>query len=238
VRFILLLTFFLSCFSHSGELDMFEFDSTVPPSLALSTMAEVEENVSAKIAGAWGYEGDVKISRIFASDMFAVNFKGATYITDSSAESWIQNGNTGFFQFSPYVRRVATSNYDRENLMKFGVFIEKLKRHLPTYKAFAGEREHIYVFVDMTCPHCRKFHLSQRVKFQKKGYSFTYIPFLRDPSNKRFSALNKWTFCADVESVKTNIDNVYSESIVNKALAYMSQESPYFTVIWRKALIC
>tara|TARA_B100002019_G_scaffold269460_1_gene262243 strand:- start:671 stop:1441 length:771 start_codon:yes stop_codon:yes gene_type:complete len=72
-----------------------------------------------------------------------------------------------------------------------------------------NEKDHIYVFMDYSCPFCKKFHENERDKLLKKGISVTYIPFIRSNVNKILEDTIS-TYCInDMNKKKNLIDKAF-----------------------------
>jgi hypothetical protein len=181
----------------------------------LTPMAEVRQSVERRMIDELGLKQVVAenapLSRIFVSDWFGVSIHGKGYVVNSDASYWMQGGMGEMFMFTPSVQRVSVSNGNRERLLNLMLLINAYKETLVTYPSTTGYvRERIYAFMDVTCPFCRKFHLTERQDLQAQGYEFVYIPYAKEPNNKDVTELNLWAYCANNElHSKRNIDDVY-----------------------------
>jgi hypothetical protein len=178
-------------------------------------MKEVRDNVESRMINELGLKPEiaknVPVSRLFVSDWFGVSIDNKGYVVNSDASYWMQGGMGEMFMFTPSIQRVSISNGNRERLLNLMLLINAHKDTLVTYPSTTGYvRERIYAFMDVTCPYCRRFHLTERQEFQAKGYEFVYIPYAREPNNIDMVNLNLWAFCAkDNLHSKRNIDSAY-----------------------------
>lgn len=114
------------------------------------------------------------------------------------------------FPFSDSVSRVSVSNSVRESLMELTSFLSHAYESLVVYEPMKGNRnEVIYAFMDVSCPHCKSFHLTKRVGLQMAGYTVVYLPFMRTPSDKKTRVVTEYLYC-----LKTNEDRM---EFLNKA---------------------
>lgn len=152
-----------------------------------------------------------KAQRIFTSDWFAVNIRDRTYVIDNTASYWLESDLDGMFALSPSISRVNVSNNTRGSLVKLMNLAMNSEDILPRYKRGPGAlNERVYAFVDLSCPHCREFHLTQRAKWQSLGIDWVYIPFSRDMENKKMREMNVAAFCQQTpEKSKAIIDEIY-----------------------------
>lgn len=150
----------------------------------------------------------LKMDRMFTSDWFMVSVEGKQYVVDNTAKNWLRSDLDGFFVFDQGVRQVAISNEGRESLMKMRLLLQSVEDLLPSYGNSAVEP--IYAFIDVTCPHCRKFHLTQLANIEKAGHRIVYVPFLRDTSDYQAKKLNLDTFCKDTtDGIKSAMNTLY-----------------------------
>lgn len=144
-------------------------------SISFADYSELEENkiiiIENKIKEAFK---DLNKPKVFITKMegvYAIVDRKNIYYTDYSLENFIvgkfynkldsKNENINF-----------RSLYNKS-------FLERLnKNKLIKYQA-PKEKSFLYVFSDITCPFCKKFHLKKDF-FLEKGYSLYYIPFPRN----------------------------------------------------------
>jgi protein-disulfide isomerase len=144
-----------------------------------------------------GNDDVIGMQRIFVSDLFSLNIGNKSYITNSTADYLLGSDLSEIFLTEPGLKKVSTSNDTISDLMKLSVFIESSKEILPSYNGYSSKPPiKVYAFIDVTCPHCKSFHLTHRAKLQQKGVSFVYVPFLRDVSNKKSRKANIDVFCS------------------------------------------
>jgi len=87
-------------------------------------------------------------------------------------------------------------------------YLSKLKKeHLMTYQSENPNGKEIYVFFDITCPICNKFH--QYVpRLVKEGYNVHYLPFPRSGS-KNIHLLNAFNKIMCSDNPTHQIDEAY-----------------------------
>lgn len=174
----------------------------------LSSITDVESNVKKTIKGI--SRGDsLSVERLLASEWFAVSVDGKSYLTEPLAENWLRTDFNGFYSFSNGIKEISVSNSTRESFIYLSSYLESIKEFLPSYGP-AEYKEKVFAFVDVTCPHCKKFHLTERAKFEARGIKIIYVPFSRDASRKSAIDANMAAFCSpDILTTKSNLDNVY-----------------------------
>jgi hypothetical protein len=144
-----------------------------------------------------GNNDEIEMQRIFVSDLFSLSLGKKNYITNATADYLLGSDLSEIFLTEPGLKKVSTSNDTISDLMKLSVFIESSKEILPSYSGYSSKAPiKVYAFIDVTCPHCKSFHLTHRAKLQQKGVSFIYVPFLRDVSNKKSRQANIDVFCS------------------------------------------
>jgi hypothetical protein len=68
----------------------------------------------------------------------------------------------------------------------------------------------IYVFVDFSCPFCKKFHDKNLKNLLMLGYEVRYVPFLKDPNNLKVKGLMENIFCLNNnEDKKSFLDKAF-----------------------------
>lgn len=80
---------------------------------------------------------------------------------------------------------------------------------------FEGEgflKGNVFLFVDYTCPYCKKFHERILNKVNAAGYNVYYVPFVRNPNNKKVRNNLYSIFC--------HSDNDYKKELIKKAFQF------------------
>lgn len=178
----------------------------------LTPMPVMKDRIREKLMGELKVSSDsvkeLKMDRMFTSDWFMVSVEGKQYVVDNTAKNWLRSDLDGFFVFDHGVRQVAISNEGRESLMKMRILLQSVEDLLPGYGSDTVEP--IYAFIDVTCPHCRKFHLTQLSNIEKSGHRIVYVPFLRDMDDYQAKKINLNTFCKSTTAeVKSALDEIY-----------------------------
>lgn len=163
---------------------------------------------------------DVRVSRIYTSDLYSVQFGPSEYITDSNASYWVKAQSSEVFLFGKDVVQVNIGNDVRESMLSLTSMLNFFDDTLVIYKPLSkNKNEIIYAFMDLSCPFCKRFHLSQRVKLQMEGYTVVYIPFLRDIDDKKARALTMLAFCLRGDERQSFIDDAFLALNVQNALS-------------------
>lgn len=178
----------------------------------LTPMPVMKDRIREKLVGELKVSADsvrdLKLDRMFTSDWFMVSVEGKQYVVDNTAKNWLRSDLDGFFVFDQGVRQVAISNDGRESLMKMRVLLQSVEDLLPSYGR--DTLEPIYAFIDVTCPHCRKFHLTQLANIEKAGHRIVYVPFLRDMDDYHAKKMNLTVFCKSTTTeIKSALDEIY-----------------------------
>lgn len=170
---------------------------------------------------------NVSIARVFTSNWYQVSVDQSIYIIDENADYWMQGSAIGnVFIFDDTVTPVNVNNETREMLSKIVSFVSNSPEYAIVYKPRQISLGKIFVFMDLSCPFCREFHLSNKENILNEGYELWYIPFIRD-ENKKSIKLTLETFCSfDNELKKSNINNHYIDPKNNKMIASSQDCSP------------
>jgi hypothetical protein len=213
--FVIMTVFTAQVFSNELGVD-FDADKPGREVFSLSPIAPVERKLEqALVDGGVKDEGDspVTLSRLSVSDWFGFSLNGKTYLTDANASHILQSDLRDFFHVSPNLSQVSISNGGVESLSKLTGFLSSFVNEaaFPVYKSTSKIKHEtiIFVFMDVTCPFCKKFHLSEREQLNRIGVTFIYIPFTKNYSNKKELALNYAVFCQSPSVRKKAINDVY-----------------------------
>ena len=63
----------------------------------------------------------------------------------------------------------------------------------------------VFAFIDVSCPHCREFHLRKLDEWNRQGVRVYFIPFMRDPMDKKTKVIMDDIFCADNNSERLDL---------------------------------
>jgi hypothetical protein len=169
---------------------------------------------------------NVLINRVYASNLYHITLDEQKYFIDETASYWVPDKGEGAFLFSNSVSRVSVSNDVREYLMELTSFLSKAYESLVVYKPMKGNRnEVIYAFMDLSCPHCKSFHLTKRVSLQMAGYTVVYLPFMRTPSDKKTRLVTEYLYCLKNNEDKMEfLNQAYLERKIKTVAARLPQE--------------
>lgn len=175
----------------------------------LSSIDTVKGNVIENIKPITNGGEDVNIERLMSSEWFSVSVDGKGYLTDPDGKNWLRTSFEGLYSFTDGVKQITVSNKTRESLMGLSLFLKGIEEMLPSYGP-NSPKETIYAFVDVTCPHCKKFHLTARSEIEKTGVKLVYVPFARSVNNQAQISANMEVFCSpNTGEIKNNLDEVY-----------------------------
>lgn len=214
-RFLCLFMFScLSFFASATDFSPIKLEGDEYLFTKLTPISEVEKRVEDKVLNKLSMPmttlDTLYLSRLYTSDWFSIMLNGDTYMMDNSTNYWVKTSNADVFSFTPNLQRMAVSNSVREDLLKMMPLLEGFEEMLPVYPSSTKSRNiKIWAFVDMTCPYCRKFHLTNRLQLQNVGVTFVYVPFSRSPGEKRADGANLNAFCGAPGDVKKDIDDYY-----------------------------
>jgi hypothetical protein len=155
---------------------------------------------------------NIFVERVFVSGFYNVYIQNNRYVVDPYANYWVQNNESDFFMFDKGAYNITASNGVKESLMEMIPFIESIAPdYLVEYKPInTSEKKTVYAFMDLSCPHCKSFHLSTRSDWQSQGVRVVYIPFLKDQSNKRVAEATAGAFCQQNKGSRAKaVNDVY-----------------------------
>lgn len=207
--FFVLFTHSLQALSQSPQLEPYTGDALRFSNL--SNLEDVKANVAESLRK-FSSEGEMHVERLMSSEWFAVSVDGRGYLTEPFADNWLRTDFNGLYSFSYGIREISVTNSTRESFIYLLNFLSSIDEFLPSYGP-RKYKEKIYAFVDVTCPHCKKFHLTERASFEEKGIRVIYVPFARDVSRKSTIDANMFAFCSpDILSTKSKLNDVYMMS--------------------------
>lgn len=183
----------------------------------LPSMKEVRSSVQKTLIGKLKLEPEyvktVPIGRIFTSEWYQVMVDNKVYVIDQHAKYWLLvDGEVNFFMFENGVQSVNQSNKSRDALLTLRPLLNAMNETVVTYPSMkAGERKLIYVFMDVSCPHSKAFHLTKRQNMQLEGFEFRYLPFSARKKNRQLEKLQQVAWCAPSQEEKQMwLDKIYT----------------------------
>ena len=175
---------------------------------------------------------NIKINRVYASNLYHITLDNQKYFVDETASYWMPDKGEGAFLFGDSVSRVSVSIEIREALMELTSFLSYAADSLVVYKPLKGDRhEVIYAFMDLSCPHCKAFHLTKKMKLQLDGYTLVYLPFMRDPTDKKTRQVTEYLYCLkDNDARMAFVDKAYLERKIKTVAASLPPEKDCSTL--------
>lgn len=182
----------------------------------LTPNSTVEKNVLKRLVSGLKMSdekaSEAKVQRLLTSDLFSVRVGERNYLIGPDAKNWVQSEFEGFYIFGDGVRSVSVSNESKESLLSMQFLLKNLGEYLPLYGDINAKTK-FYAFIDVTCPHCRDFHLFSRTDFERAGVSFIYVPFLRNSKDYLAQTVNKRAFCSSSKlEIKSKLNKLFSLS--------------------------
>ena len=179
------------------------------PWVDLAKIDEVTASAIDNVSNAIGVEPvaleKMTITRVYTADLYQVNLDGKSYIVNASADYWISADAIGnVFLFNNNITPVNASNEVREDLIKLTQLASRWQYPTAVFEE-SNATETIYAFVDLSCPHCKNFHLTKRESWQHRGVRFVYLPMLLDQSVKRVRQLHERVFCLPSNKTKNEL---------------------------------
>jgi len=207
MKFIYLFILLLSTSSFAIDIAPYGGDSIRFSNL--TNLNKVKENVAENIKPITNGKEGISVERLMSSEWFSVSVDGKGYLTDPYAENWLRTSFEGLYSFTDGIKQISVSNETRESLLGLSLFLRSINEMLPSYGGNSS-KETIYAFVDVTCPHCKKFHLTARAEIEKSGVRIVYVPFARSASNQSQVAANMEVFCSsNLKETKSNLNDAY-----------------------------
>lgn len=174
---------------------------------------------------------DVGIDRIGLSELFLVNGARKAFITDATGTVVLEASSVRYIP-NENVKTVHYGNNEIHTLSNFYHFATS--GVLPEFGSSTKGR--IVVFMDPTCPNCVNFHNNEMFNLTQKGYSFVYVPSLRDGSSNRNRETLLAHYCSD-GSQYDNVQTLYSnyrmsrERPLDRSQCLPVEESMYSSII-------
>ena len=199
-------------FSSPAPSIQIDVDEDVSDALIRDNLSDIKANLTNALAKQ-KLDTRVDIERVGNSKYLFVSTRSDTYLTDENTEYLIPVRGLDVYQIGEHFSRYNLSNAAHNRLLELQQLWLIYQDALPLYSATSSKHRggRIYAFVDLTCAYCRNFHLSKMEKYRERGFSFIYIPFLRDPRDKNAAQLSVNTFCGTTGVLKERISSAYQE---------------------------
>lgn len=195
------------------------------PWALLPTIDDVKSNVNSTLVQKLGlsaeYAKSVPVGRIFTSEWYQVKVDDKVYVVDQFARYWLLvDGSVNFFMFENGVQSINVSNRSRDAMLMARPLFESLLSHMVIYPSLnPNKKDIVYVFMDVNCPHSKKFHLTRRKDLQLAGFEFRYIPFNALSNSSQTTAVSDAIWCAKQMDVRMDLmDKVYLSKNATAAL--------------------
>jgi hypothetical protein len=176
----------------------------------------VKEKVKATLIDSLGMsqDADFSLARVFSSNWYLVSLDDSQFVVDATAKHWMSYDGNEIFLFQGGISKVNVSNGDREDLMALGGFVLSSKEDYIVYPAYGDATDRwVIAFMDPLCPYCRRFHMTQMGKLRQEGVGFVYVPFLRNPTDKKGASVWRGVFCDPSALRRTELmDDVFLRS--------------------------
>tara|TARA_B100000929_G_scaffold8378_1_gene7126 strand:+ start:74151 stop:74984 length:834 start_codon:yes stop_codon:yes gene_type:complete len=216
MRYFLFIFILLSIarpsFSSSAPNIQMDVDANISDALIRGNLLDIKEKLTSFLAKQ-KLDTRVEIERVGNSQYLFVSTRNDAYLTDEDTEYLIPVRGRDVYQVGNHFSRYNLSNAAHNRLLELQQLWFIYQDALPLYGATSSKNKggRIYAFVDLTCAYCKNFHLSKMEKYRERGFSFIYIPFLRDPRNKNAAQLSVNTFCGPAETLKERVSSAYQE---------------------------
>jgi thiol:disulfide interchange protein DsbC len=147
------------------------------------------------------------IKQIQNSNLFKVKVGGKDFFASPDINYIFSGKAIKIFPENKKFQRLIIEEEDKEFNRK--IFPLLNKEDLIYFKSKNNYNGSVFIFIDYTCPFCKKFHNRNLEKINNAGFDVYYIPFLRDNKNKRVRSNLYSIFC--------HKDNEYKKELINKA---------------------
>lgn len=195
------------------------------PWAMLPTIEEVRNNVNYTLINKLGlsedYAKSVPVGRIFTSEWYQVKVDNKVYVIDQFAKYWLMvDGDVNFFMFENGVQSINVSNKSRDAMLMARPLFESLLSHMVIYPSLhSSKKDVVYVFMDINCPHSRKFHLTKRKDLQLAGFEIRYIPFNALSTTSQTESVTDAVWCSKGMDVRADLmDKVYLSKNASAAI--------------------
>lgn len=213
VLLLSLISFYSVAYDYTVRLDDFQ-RNTFSLSSEKFTSDKVRQSLSV-ISGGQSEDVDFEIERIDLSDWFKVTVDAKNYVVDSEAKYWLRSDLDNLFEIDSGINKIEVSNSERELLMDFAYFASfALDQFLVIQSDVVNPTRRIFVFVDLTCPHCKDFHLRDVKRLTDQGAQFVYVPFLRNYEDKKSRQIMMSAFCLGGNDAKRiRVDSIFISNL-------------------------
>jgi len=214
---LLFLTTFASVGSEIDVLKGLVAHSTVEVSLRTNMVASFGDSAAEKAS---------VVDRIGLSNLFLVSIDNKPYVSDATGTFISSQSDLKRFT-SMGLFNAMTTNKGNEDNIKFYEYAKTQQDSLPVFRGVGEQAGLIVAFMDPSCPNCKKFHLSQRLKVNSMGYDVMYIPSARNPRNEKLVNALVHFYCRKeglMDSVQTLYNDFKRASSKQKALASCSSQ--------------
>lgn len=147
------------------------------------------------------------IVQIENSNLFRVNVSGTYFYTSPDLDFILSDKAIKLFPEQQSFQRYNMLEEEREYNRKLLPLINK--NDLIHFESTINTKGSVFIFVDYTCPYCKKFHEVNLKKINDLGFDVFYVPFLRNPQNEKVRNNLYSIFC--------HKDNNYKKELLNKA---------------------
>lgn len=209
----------------------------------LPVMEDVRNNVTATLVSKLGlskeFAENVPLSRVFTSEWYQVKVDNKVYVVDQHAKYWLLvDGNVNFFMFDKGIQSINVSNRARDSMLNAGPLFEQMLDTMVVYPSLNGSRrEIVYVFMDLSCPHSKSFHLTRRQELQLAGFEFRYIPFAALRKSNQIESMTRFIWCgSSLETKRELIDKAYMSANTSAAHAAVHSSASSCSTTQKNAL--
>jgi hypothetical protein len=146
--------------------------------------------------------------RIGVTTNFLVYINNNSYITDPNVSTLLPYSNRNFLTIQSNGIDTHDILFDYEKMSSYLAFVSRLD-FLPVVDNIknTNPKKHFYVFFDVTCPKCKRFHKKAPQLTTKHNIKFTYIPVLRNTNDKISEKANLMVYCKK-ESVANKLEEL------------------------------
>lgn len=202
------------------EIEKSEIESTAPW-ISFPSIKTVENKARARLISELNINESMakKVSayRVYTSDWYQVAVEEKSYIIDRDAKYWMSGESVGnIFLFQDGIAPVNVNNEVRESLITISGLAKRWPGPTAIYPSTNNNipLKKVFIFMDLSCPFCKEFHLTKRESLQQKGYEIVYLPFVRDVDDKKIKSLHERVFCLNDQNAKDSlITQIYLNGI-------------------------
>jgi hypothetical protein len=147
----------------------------------------------------------VNIERIYDSEIFSVSVDGKHYIVTGDAKYWVSAAYSDVFKINGNVENVNINNKDREDMLLLIGLIARQDGIVTISPEVSEFKKSVFAFIDISCPHCRDFHLKVLQDWNRRGVRIYLVPFMRNPEDKKVASVMNDIFCAEKNSERLDL---------------------------------